>query len=255
MIPQERDLISDLFNRLRAADTAAKDPEAEALIRSLTANHPGAPYLLVQTTLVQEQALTGAQARIEELQRQLTQVQAQLQAAQAQAAQAAQAQAAQAAPRPAGSGSFLGGGAGLLGAFGRRPTAAEPPPPPPPGPWGAAPPPQPGPWGAPAPQPGGPWGGAPQPGPWAAPRSGGFLQSAMTTAAGVAGGALLFEGIEHLMGGGSALAQTASTPLPSTPTEVIENTTVNNYYGDQNSNSQLADTGTNYDDGTYYDDV
>jgi hypothetical protein len=43
--------------------------------------------------------------------------------------------------------------------------------------------------------------------------------------------------------------------LPSTPTEVIENTTVNNYYGDQNSNSQLADTGTNYDDGTYYDDV
>jgi hypothetical protein len=253
MIPQERDLISDLFRRLRAADTAAKDPEADSLIRNLTADHPGAPYLLVQTTLVQEQALTGAQARIEELQRQLTQVQAQLQAAQAQA-QAAQA--AQAPPRPAGSGSFLGGGSGLLGAFGRRPAAEPPPPGPPAGPWGAAASQPAGPWGAPAPQPG-PWGGAaPQPGAWSAPRAGGgFLQSAMATAAGVAGGALLFEGIEHMMGGGSALAQTASNPLSTTPNEVVENTTVNNYYGNQGSDTQFASTNADYDDGSSYDDV
>ena len=102
MTPQESDLIADLFRRLRTADTAAKDPEAEALIRKLTTDHAGAPYLLVQTALVQEHALTTAQTRMEELQRQLAQTQAQLEAAQAQVAQA---QAAQAPPpRPAGSG-------------------------------------------------------------------------------------------------------------------------------------------------------
>ena len=74
----------------------------------------------------------------------------------------------------------------------------------------------------------------------------------MTTAAGVAGGALLFEGIEHMMGGGSALAQ---TPSAAPPTPVVENTTVNNYYGDQSNNSQVADTGNDYDNGSYYDDV
>jgi hypothetical protein len=48
---------------------------------------------------------------------------------------------------------------------------------------------------------------------------GGFLRTALTTAAGVAGGALLFEGIRNLMGGspgafGPALAQTPSSLLP-----------------------------------------
>ncbi len=226
MIPQERDLITDLFNRLRAADTAPKDPEAEDLIRRLSTEHPGASYLLTQTVLVQEQALTQAQTRIEELQRQLAQ---------------AQAQAAQAARPAAGTGSFLGGKASFLGAFGRQP------PPPPANPWAAQPQPQPQP--PPPPQPG-PWGAPPSP--WSAPRSGGFLQSAMATAAGVAGGALLFEGIEHMMGGSSGgLGQTASTPI-------VENTTVNNYYGDQSRNDPVQ-TGSDsaYDSGgdAYYDDV
>jgi uncharacterized protein len=223
MTPQERDLIVDLFGRLRSADTSAKDREADELIGRLTAEHQGAPYLLVQTVLIQNQALTAAQTQMQELQRQLAQ--------------------AQAAAKPSGSGSFLGGGGGLFGAFGRRP-AAEPPmaaPPPPP------PPPQPGPWGA------------PQPSPWGAPRAGGgFLQTAMATAAGVAGGALLFEGIEHLMGGNTgAFGQTASAP--------IENTTVNNYYGDQGGGgAQSYDTSydSSYDSssggsdgGSFYDDV
>ena len=58
---------------------------------------------------------------------------------------------------------------------------------------------------------------APQSG---APQSGGssFLRSAMTTAAGVAGGALLFEGIRSLMGShpgpfGSAAAAAQPSPL------------------------------------------
>src|SRR5262249_49280847 len=48
---------------------------------------------------------------------------------------------------------------------------------------------------------------------------GGFLRTALATAAGVAGGALLFEGIRNLMGSspgafGPALAQTPSSLLP-----------------------------------------
>ena len=42
---------------------------------------------------------------------------------------------------------------------------------------------------------GAPWGQAPQ-----AAAGGGFLRSALTTAAGVAGGALLFEGIRNMFG-------------------------------------------------------
>jgi len=62
-----------------------------------------------------------------------------------------------------------------------------------------------------APRPAGPWGSAPAPSPapappaspWGAPQAsagGGFLRSALATAAGVAGGALLFEGIRNMFG-------------------------------------------------------
>ncbi len=214
MTPQERDLITDLFRRLRAADTAPRDPDADDLIRQLTTSHPGASYLLTQTVLVQDQALNAAQSRIGDLERQLATAQAQ-------------------AARPAAA------SGGFLGSF-LRPSAAPPPPQPQP---------QPGPWGAPQP---GPW-GAPQPGPWGAPQQGGgFLRSAMTTAAGVAGGAQLFEGIEHMMGGNSgAFGQTASTPI-------VENTTVNNYYGDPSANSPITTSAdSSYDSGgdAFYDDV
>jgi hypothetical protein len=51
------------------------------------------------------------------------------------------------------------------------------------------------------------------------PSGGGFLRTAMATAAGVAGGALLFEGIRSLIGGnpgafGPTMAQTPSPLLP-----------------------------------------
>ena len=171
MTPQESELISDLFRRLREADTAPHDRDAEELIRRLVGEHPGAPYLLAQNVLVQEYALKNAQVRIEDLQRQL----------------------AEASRPPEQPTSFLGG---LFGGGSAPRRQAAPPPPPPPPSYG------PGPWGAqPYPQ---------QPGPWGAPQQGGgFMQSALTTAAGVAGGALLFEGIEHMFGGGSARAYAA----------------------------------------------
>lgn len=67
MQQQERDLISGLFDRLKPFELQSRDGEAEAFIKGLAAQQPAAPYLLVQTVLVQEQALKAAQARIAEL--------------------------------------------------------------------------------------------------------------------------------------------------------------------------------------------
>ena len=59
---------------------------------------------------------------------------------------------------------------------------------------------------------------------------GGYLGNAATTAAGVAGGAFLFQGLEDLLGhrGGGFVGGSA-------PTETVENVTVNDYSGDGDS--------------------
>src|SRR5262245_58294430 len=64
---QERELITGLFGRLQPFESQARDAEAEELIKDLAVRQPAAPYLLVQTVLVQEQALKAAQERIAEL--------------------------------------------------------------------------------------------------------------------------------------------------------------------------------------------
>ena len=160
MTPEERNLITGLFDRLRQAEAGApaKDREAEDLIRQLTSQAPSAPYLLTQTLLVQEHALANAQARIQTLERQAAQVQ-----------------------QPAQS----SGGGFLSGLFGHSST------PTPAAPQQQAPPPMPvQPQSMPYPT---TMGMAPSAG-------GGFLRSALSTAAGVAGGAALFQGIESLLG-------------------------------------------------------
>ena len=65
----DQQAIEDLFRKLATVESnsAARDPEAEAFIREQIARHPGAPYYMAQTIIVQEQALEAAQARIEEL--------------------------------------------------------------------------------------------------------------------------------------------------------------------------------------------
>jgi hypothetical protein len=164
MTPQERELIEGLFQRLKAADTPQKDREAEDLINKRTVEIPATPYLLVQTALVQEHALAAAQQRISQLEKEVESAKTQTQAG--------------------GAGtSFLGGllGGGRWNQGGAAPSA------------GAAAParssvPITAPAGAPAPS----YAAAP-------PAGGGFLQSALTTAAGVAGGALLFDGISSLL--------------------------------------------------------
>ena len=165
MNPQERQVLADLFERIRSAAVAPRDAEAEAFITEAVRAQPYAPYLLAQTALVQQQALDAAAQRIQEL---------------------------EARAQPLQESGFLGNlGRSLFGGgqpaprpgydAGAYQRAAAPPPP-------AAP--------AYAP-PSGPW-GAPQP----APRSGGFLAGAMTTATGVAGGLLAVNAIESLLGGG-----------------------------------------------------
>ncbi|MBX9946324.1 MAG: DUF2076 domain-containing protein, partial [Reyranella sp.] len=67
MQSQERDLITGLFGRLQQFESQPREAEAEALIAASVARQPAAPYLLVQTVLVQEQALKAAQQRIAEL--------------------------------------------------------------------------------------------------------------------------------------------------------------------------------------------
>jgi hypothetical protein len=74
MTPQERDLTTNLLDRLNKTE-GQKDPEAEALIRQATAERQGAPYYLVQTVLIQDLSLHHAQSRITDLETKLTETQ------------------------------------------------------------------------------------------------------------------------------------------------------------------------------------
>lgn len=68
----EREIIDDLFARLRQAEEkGAREAEAEALIMRHVASQPAAPYYMAQAIVVQQDALGKAQARLQELERQL----------------------------------------------------------------------------------------------------------------------------------------------------------------------------------------
>jgi len=211
MTPQERDLITTLLTRLKGTGGQAKDGEAEQLIRQAMVEQPDAPYYLVQTVLIQDLSLHNAQNRIAELESQVAQVQ----------------------QKPA-SGGFLGG------LFGHSAPPAPPPSVPPAGPWtralqvAAAPSPA---YGQPqyGPQSYGPAAGGGVMGSMGA-GGGGFLRQAAATAAGVAGGALLFEGISSLFGhhaGGGLLGGQPMMPG-------LGETVVNNYYGSDAGNQDFS---------------
>ncbi len=213
MTPDERALIDGLFDRVQNVETGPRDPEAQALIEQRIAQAPHASYALVQSVLVQDHALQQSFARVQALEAELQQAQARLQDAETRAASAA------AQPAAGGFlGGLLGGSRSSVPSAGARTQST-----------GAGAPAN-GPMGAPTnafgqrgpapgqnfangqPQPGapaGPWGGQQARGPMGG--GGGFLQNAMATAAGVAGGALLFSGIQSLMSGGEGpVAQQAA---------------------------------------------
>ena len=109
-----------------------------------------------------------------------------------------------------GAGSFLGN------LFGRPQPAAAPPPPPQQQPQLPA---------------AGPWGGQPAAGGFGQGAGGSFLRSAAATAAGVAGGALLFSGIQSLFGHGfGGLGGFGGTAFAAQPS--ITETVINNYGSD-----------------------
>jgi hypothetical protein len=70
MTPEERNLVIELFDRLAALEDAPRDPDAERLIRDGLRQAPNAVYALVQTAIVQDEALKRADVRIRELEEQ-----------------------------------------------------------------------------------------------------------------------------------------------------------------------------------------
>ena len=67
MTPQERQLVDDLFDRLSKVESAPRDPDAAAAIAQGLRQAPNAVYALVQTVLLQDEALKRAHSRIQEL--------------------------------------------------------------------------------------------------------------------------------------------------------------------------------------------
>ena len=209
MTPQEQQLLQGLTDRVNQTQLTDKDPDAEQFIFEKLGHNSDSLYILAQTVLVQQYALDQAKKQLDDLKQQLDQAKVDLE----HARQVAQQQ-------PVKHTSFLGS---LLGTD-EPPRPAAPPPPPyqpvqtyaPPVAYA-----QPVAYGAPQ------YGGGVS--------GGGFLRSAMTTAAGVAAGALAFEGIESLMHGfdqhagyGAGSFGMGGGGFNQRPEEIINN----NYYGD-----------------------
>jgi hypothetical protein len=97
---QDRQAIEQLFGKIAQVERQATPPDAQAadFIRSQINQQPNAPYYMAQTIVVQEQALSAAQGRIEQLEQEL-------------------------ASRPAGGGGFL---SGLFGGGQTRPQPRQP---------------------------------------------------------------------------------------------------------------------------------
>jgi uncharacterized protein len=70
MTPQERQLINELFQRLASLENNPRDPDAEAMIREGVRRAPNAVYSLVQSVLVQDEALKAANNRIQDYEQQ-----------------------------------------------------------------------------------------------------------------------------------------------------------------------------------------
>ena len=70
----DQQAIENLFGKLAEVEhqSPPRDAESEAFIRERIARQPGAPYYMAQTVVVQKQALEAAQARIEQLEAQIS---------------------------------------------------------------------------------------------------------------------------------------------------------------------------------------
>lgn len=224
MNTEEQTLIDGLFSRIKQAEDAgqARDAQAQARIEEHLRQQPAAAYYMAQAILVQE-------AAIKRLDEQNKQLEAELKQAKAQA---------EATRSGNTGGGFL---SGLFGAGSREPASAPQPqrqaaPVAPAGGWR-----EPTAQGFAQPQPQSGFNAAPA-------RSGAssFLGGAMQTAAGVAGGVLLAQGISSLFNHQSQ---------PEEVVEVIKEEPApasdSGGWNDQDNQYQVADNG--YDQGGFLD--
>lgn len=221
MTPEERDLLTRFLDDLGRSRPQAKDAEASVQIETALRSNPDAAYVLVQHAILSDHALQDAQARIADLEDQLR----------------------GGPPREEPQ------QPGFLGALFGKGAPPNPPGVGQAGPWGArggaVPPTAPGtyPAGAypasyePPAQQGGPFSGG--------GGLGGFLRNAGTTAAGVAGGAFLFEGLSglfgHRPGFGGGYGFEGGAP--------VENTVINEYGGGERDFARSDDVDYDSDNG------
>lgn len=198
MTNDERQMLTDLADKIAATPAPPRDPDAEQLIRTRIGSRPDALYLMTQTVLIQNMALQQAQQQIQQMR-------------------------SQGGNQLSEGGSFLGQGSN------NRPSAAQAPPQY-----------QQTQYAAPA-------SSAPNPSVLGASGAPSFFRGAAQTAAGVAAGALAFEGIQHLFshpgygGGGGGFFGGGGIGGYAPP---VDETVVNNYYNNDQGNSD----GGNYDD-------
>jgi hypothetical protein len=194
--PQEEQLINSLIERVNQTELQEKDPDAEAMLNKGLGGNPDALYILAQSVLIQNIALDQAKAQVAQLQQQVQ----------------------QARQQPAHATSFLGSLLGHRDPAPPQPTYIPPqqqgyvpPPPPPPGY---------------DPQYSQPQYAQPQYIPAGQPS---FLRGAMQTAAGVAAGALAFEGVESILHGMGGFGMGPGM-MGGGFERPVEETVVNNYY-------------------------
>jgi hypothetical protein len=197
MTPQESQMLNELVQKITSTQLQEKDPDAENVLRRGFSNDPDAYYKLAQTVLVQNIALDQAKQQMLQLQQQQQ-------------------------PQPSKASSFLGS---LLGHKDPAPAPAPSQPQ-----YQQVPPQYTQPQYSQQPQ-------FAQPQYAQQPMSSGqpsFLRSAATTAAGVAAGALAFEGVESLLhsgheGGGypGGFGGDYGGGFGGAPREEV----INNYYG------------------------
>jgi hypothetical protein len=73
MTPDEREMLTELADKIAKTPAPAHDPEADEFIRTNIGKRPDALYILTQTTLIQNLAIQHAQQEIQELKERLAQ--------------------------------------------------------------------------------------------------------------------------------------------------------------------------------------
>ncbi|AHC38012.1 ABC transporter substrate-binding protein [Pseudomonas fluorescens] len=249
MNSEEQTLIDGLFSRLQQAETdsAPRDAQAEARIKEHMTRQPAAGYYMTQSILVQEHALKSLDEQNKQQAQQIQQLQDELQRAKSQAAQ----------PAPSSGGflsSIFGGGSRDAQPAPSAPASSG-------GGWREPARPS---FGQPAPQQnyGAPQQNYQQPQQPAAPIGSGFLGGALKTAAGVAGGVMLAEGISSLFNHNSQQPQVVEEIIREEPAPASDNSNWgnddqkfagNDSWGGGNSDS-FADNDYSDDDSSFGDD-